>query len=248
MSSRRAASLTRMETTPPHNSAAREIVTRAAEAGLSSIPGFGSALAVAFVTAVSWRLEQRREEWFTELAEGVEELREQLGGLSLETLLSDGRFTDAVVSATRTVEHTDQAEKIRALRHAVLNSVLPGAPDADTQAILLNLVDRFTGTHLRMLALWCDPPGWFASHQLPYPTSSGNRALTVDAGMPEMQGRRDLTMLVASELHNAGLLGANLAGMVSSQGMMQPLATDLGRQLVKFVSPPGSTSEKGSTG
>jgi hypothetical protein len=66
-----------METTPPHNSAAREIVTRAAEAGLSSIPGFGSALAVAFVTAVSWRLEQRREEWFTELAEGVEELREQ---------------------------------------------------------------------------------------------------------------------------------------------------------------------------
>ena len=228
-----------METAPPHNSTAREIVTRAAEAGLGSVPVFGSALAVAFVTTVGWRLEQRREEWFTELAEGVEELREQLGGLSLDALVGDGRFTDAVVSATRTAEHTDQVEKIEALRHAVLNSVLPGAPDADTQAILLNLVDRFTGTHLRMLTLWCDPPGWFASHGLPYPTSSGNRALTVTAGMPEMQGRTDLMMLIARELNSAGLLAADLAGMVSPQGMVQPLATDLGQQLVRFVSPPG---------
>jgi hypothetical protein len=53
-------------------------------------------------------------------------------------------FVDAVVTATRTVEHTHQEDKISALRNAVLNSVAPGAPDADTQAIFLNFVDRFT--------------------------------------------------------------------------------------------------------
>ena len=65
-----------METKPPGKSAGRELVERAAEAGLGAVPLFGNALAVTFVTAVSWRLNQRREEWFTELAEGVEELRE----------------------------------------------------------------------------------------------------------------------------------------------------------------------------
>jgi len=41
----------------------------------------------------------------------------------LETLADNDLFVDAVVTATRTVEHTHQKEKISALRNAVLNSV-----------------------------------------------------------------------------------------------------------------------------
>jgi len=62
-----------METTPPGRSTGQEIAARVAEAALGSVPLVGNALAVTFVTALSWRLEQRREQWFTELAEGVEE-------------------------------------------------------------------------------------------------------------------------------------------------------------------------------
>ena len=58
--------------------------------------------------------------------------------------------------------------------------------------------------------------------------------------MPEMQGRRDFTMLIASELKAAGLLTADLAGTASAQGMMQRLTTHFGRQLVRFISPPGA--------
>jgi hypothetical protein len=149
-----------METTPPGKSAGREIVERTVEAALGSVPPVGNALAVAFVTAIGWRLEERREKWFTELAEGVEELRQQVDGLDLDALAGDDRFTDAVASATRTIEHTHQTEKIEALRNAVLNSAVPGAPDADTQAIMMNLVDRFTR---RTCARWRSgttrPPG-----------------------------------------------------------------------------------------
>jgi hypothetical protein len=229
-----------VDTTPPGRSTGQEIVARVVEAALGSVPVVGNALAVTFVTALGWRLEERREQWFTQLAEGVEELRQQVDGLSLEALVDDGRFTDAVVSATRTVEHTHQAEKIEALRNAVLNSAVPGAPDADTQAIFLNLVDRFTASHLRLLTLWDGPAAWFESHSLPWPVSSGSRALTVEAALPEMRGRRDFTMLIASELKTAGLLAADLAGMVSPQGMMQRLTTDFGRQFVRFISPPGT--------
>jgi hypothetical protein len=226
-----------MGTTPPSNSNSRELLQHAVEAGLQFVPGIGGALAVTFVTAVTWRLNQKREEWLTALAEGVEDLRQQLGDIDLDTLVSDARFTDAVVSATRTVEHTDQKDKLDALRNAVLNSVGPDAPDADTQSIFMNMVDRFTSSHLRMLALWDDPPAWFASHGLPGPATSGNRARTVEAALPEMRGRGQLIVLIASELKAAQLLAADMTGMVSEQGMMQRLTTDFGRQLVRFVNP-----------
>ena len=130
-----------MDTTLPGKSTGREIVERAVEAGLGSIPLVGAALAVTFVTALGWRMEQRRERWFTELAEAVEELGERVDDFDLETLADNDLFVDAVVTATRTIEHTHQEEKISALRNAVLNSVAPDAPDADTQAIFLNFVD-----------------------------------------------------------------------------------------------------------
>lgn len=141
-------------------SAGREIVERIAETGAGSVPVVGWVLAVALVTTLNWKLDYRREQWFTRLAEGLEELRERLDGFDPQNLADYDMFVDAVVSATRTVEHTHEAEKLTALRNAVLNAVAPDAPDADTQAVFLNLVDRFTPSHLRLLALWDDPSIW----------------------------------------------------------------------------------------
>jgi hypothetical protein len=62
-----------METMPLRKSTGREIVERVAEAALGSVPLVGNALAVSFVTALGWRLEERRERWFTELAESLED-------------------------------------------------------------------------------------------------------------------------------------------------------------------------------
>jgi len=230
-----------MDTKPPGKSTGREIVERAVEAGLGSVPLVGAALAVTFVTALSWRLEQRREQWFTELAEAVEELGKRVDDFDLESLADNDLFVDAVVSATRTIEHTHQEEKISALRNAVLNSVAPDAPDADTQAIFLNLIDRFTPSHLRLLTLWDDPPAWFASKVLVPPKAgmAGSRTQTVEAGLPEMQGRKDFYTLVASELGSAGMLTASLIGMVSPTSLMDRLTTDFGRQFVRFIGPPG---------
>jgi hypothetical protein len=229
-----------MEPAPPSKSTGREIVERVVEAGLGFVPVVGNALAVTFVTALGWRLEERREKWFTELAEGVEELRQRVDGLDLETLAGNDLFVDAVVTATRTVEHTHQAEKIEALRNAVLNAVAPGAPDADTQAIILNLIDRFTPSHLRLVTLWDDPPAWFASHGIPLPQGAfaTSRTVTVEAGLPEMQGKKDFYMLIASELGSAGMLTASLSGMVQPPALMSRLTTDFGRQFVRFISPP----------
>ena len=231
-----------MDTTPPGRNTGREIVERIGEAAVGSVPLVGNALAVALVSALDWRLNQRREKWFTELAEAVEDLREQVDDFDPENMAGDDRFVDAVVTATRTIEHTHEDEKITALRNAVLNSVAPDAPHADTQAIFLNLIDRFTPSHLRLLTLWDDPPAWFSSHGLKPPSQdvmAGSRTQTVEAGLPEMQGRKDFYLLLASELGAAGMLTANLSGMVSGTSLMDRLTTDFGRQFVRFISPPG---------
>jgi len=228
-----------MDTTPPSKGIGREVVERAVEAGLGSVPLVGAALAVTFVSALNWRLDQRREKWFTELAEAVQELGERVDGLDFEKLADDDRFVDAVVSAARTVEHTHQEEKLSALRNAVLNSVAPDAPDADTQAIFLNLVDRFTPSHLRLLTLLNDPPGWFASRDLTPPQNilAGSRELTIKAGLPEMQNQEAFCRLIAGELDSAGMLIASIQGMVTGHSLMDRLTNDFGRRFVRFISP-----------
>ena len=129
------------------------------EAALDSVPLAGPALAVGFVTALGWRLEQRRDEWFTQLATALEETRRRVGDLDFEKLADSPVFVDAVVTTCRIVEHTHQEEKLAALRNAVLNSVAVDAPDTDTQAIFLSLVDRYTPSHLRILTMLDDPQG-----------------------------------------------------------------------------------------
>jgi hypothetical protein len=236
-----------VDTKPPGRNAGPEIAARVAEAALGSVPVVGNALAVTFVTALGWRLEQRREQWFTQLAEGVEELRQRVDDrLDLAALTGDNRFTDAVVSATRTIEHTHQAEKIQALRNAVLNSALPSAPDTDTQAMFLNMVDRFTPSHLRMVTFWSDESAWFASHGIPEPQWNTKSTWTgaMEVGLPEMQGRSDFYLILGSELQAAGLLknfnlntgpGPSLGRKFEFDG---GLTTDFGKRFVRFISPP----------
>lgn len=229
-----------MDTTPPGKSAGREIAESTGEAVLASVPLVGGALAVVFKTAVGWRVERRREEFLAGLAEELNEVHGRVDDLNFEKLADNPVFVDAVMTAARAVEHTSQADKIAALRNAVLNSVAPDAPDSDAQAIMMAWIDRFTATHLRLLALWDDPPAWFVAHGLTPPAAAfiTSRTVTVEAGLPEMKGRQDFYLLVAGELESAGMLTAKLSGNVQPPSLMSRLTTDFGRQFVRFISPP----------
>jgi hypothetical protein len=229
-----------MDTAPPHKSKGWEIVGRTMEAALGSVPLAGPALAVTFVTALGWRLDQRRYEWLTQLAEGLEELRRRMGDLNFEAIADNPVFVDAVVTAIRTVEHTHQEEKLAALRNAVLNSVASDAPDADTQAMFLNLVDRFTPSHLRLLTMVNDPVAWFELHGLTPPAGAVAGALAefVEIGLPELKGRQEFYGLVTLDLNASGLLAAELSGLLGAATLMRPLTNRIGRQFVQFISTP----------
>lgn len=50
---------------------------------------------------------------------------------------------------------------------------------------------------------------------------------------------RPSALLLASELSAAGMMKADLPGMVSGSALMDRLTTDFGSQFVRFISLPG---------
>jgi hypothetical protein len=120
-----------------------------AKAAVSGIPVLGSPAAELFGMITAPILGRRRDEWFEELRLRLNELSRKVEGLS-EALTEDA-FVSALAQATHVALRTHQAEKLEALRNAVLNVAVGRSPSDDLQLIFLNLVDSFTPTHLQVL-------------------------------------------------------------------------------------------------
>jgi hypothetical protein len=223
----------------PRKSTAREAVENTVEAGLNLAPIIGGPLAVAFTYAVSVTFNRRMQQWLDELADAVSDLQQQGRGIDLVGLATDDDFIDAVASATRAAERTHQRLKIDALRNAVLNSALPGAPDTDTQLIFLRWVDEFTAAHLQMLTLWNDPIDWYTRHGINLRHDTGSRWTVVEEGIPQFAGRREFCDILVHDLAAAGLLAiANIGGVITGSGMYVPVTTQLGKDFIAFVTDP----------
>ena len=71
---------------------------------------------------------------------------------------------------------------------------------------------------------------------------SGSRTQTIEAGLPEMAGKRDFYLRIAADLYTDEMLKANLSGMVSSHALLDPLTTSFAQQFVRFISDPGEAA------
>jgi hypothetical protein len=206
------------------------------------VPVFGGTIAVALTVALSHKLNERRERWFMELAEAVEELRDRFEGFDPESLAENEAFVDAVVTATRIVDRTSQREKIEVLRNAVLNSALPAAPDQDIQQLYFAFIDNLTPTHMGLLSLLDNPPGWFDArpelHRPQFGISSSRTAL-IKAAMPALadEGPQMIERFYAA-LTDGGLVNGALHGMMTAQGVWQPVTTEFAARFLAFIRDP----------
>jgi hypothetical protein len=235
-----------METTPPSHSKGRELTQSGTEAILNLVPVVGGTIATALTLALNYRLNERREGWFTQLAEGVDELQKRFDGFDPESLADIEQFLDAVVTATRPVDRSSQREKIEALWNAVLNSALSTAPDHDVQQLYLGLIDDLTPTHLRLLTLLNDPPAWFNERpqlQRPQFSISSNRAQLINAAMPDLaeKGQQVIERFYAA-LTDSGLVNGQLHGMMTADGAWQSVTTEFAAGFLNFIRDPRLTA------
>jgi hypothetical protein len=198
---------------------------------------------VIFARAAGHRLQERRTAWHTEVAAKLTRLEGRVG--NFEHLLSQDTFMDALTTASQIADRTSREEKLALLRNAVVNSVMPDAPDDDRQQVFFDLLDRFTPTHVRMLTLLSYPFGWFEDHDISLSTfhaavETGRKMAVVEAGMPELAGRPDLIDRYGEALNAAGLIDQSLTRVLSFGTMVSHATTSLGDGFLSFVTDPES--------
>jgi hypothetical protein len=174
---------------------------------VSSIPVVGGPASELIGAIAAPIMNKRRDAWFETVGEMVEELGQRIHALEPEQLMQNDVFVTAVAHATQIALRTHQSEKLEALRNAVLNSALPGAPEDDLQLIFLNLVDTSTPTHLRILRFLDDPMAWMELHGPTPPAGAAGTGMNLIAyAFPELNIYESVYRVIPGELNNRGLL------------------------------------------
>jgi hypothetical protein len=210
------------------------------DTALATIPGLGAIASRLFGHIFAPPLERRRREWMEDVAGALRRL-EARSDVLLDSLGENEAFIDTVFQATQAAMSTSQHEKRLALRNAVLNAALPGAPDAALQQVFLNLVDSFTDWHLLLLRLFDDPVAWWKREKLRPLNAHFGAALAqvVETAFPELRNRRDFYDQVWKDLNDRGLVATpDLHTMMTEQGVFTSRTTPLGIQFLAFIREP----------
>lgn len=203
----------------------------------SAVPLVGNPLAE-LVGLIQTPLEKRRNEWLQDLADGVARLEEQ-GQLARESLSENEAFIDAVARGVQAAVRTGQADKRTALRNATLNSALDQLPDDAERQMFLDLVDRFTAWHLRILKAFQHPRLWAETHNVRYqPTVTSNGEDFIKAAFPELANREAFFRRAWTDLSQTGLVGGNIDAVASAHAWEDPRTTEIGNRFLAFIEEP----------
>jgi hypothetical protein len=96
-------------------------------------------------------LEKRKQQWFIEVSNAIEEIRIRYNLLP-ESLQSDDRFISFLYQATFIALKSHQREKIDALKSALVLAAKPEQVSDDLLYQFLRYIDELSPTHLMILA------------------------------------------------------------------------------------------------
>jgi len=213
---------------------------RSARAALSAIPVVGGAAIELFNRLLAPPIQRRRDAWLNGLAERINKL-EQEGRVKVEDLQNNDEFVSTVMQASQVAVRNHQREKVDALRNAVLNTAIGQAPDDSKREMFLGLVDTFTVWHLRLLALFTDPPKWFERNGKPVPQFgiTSSRHAIIQKAFPDASAQGEWLQLVITQLHDQKLIGFDsIMTMLSATGALERATTGLSDEFISFISEP----------
>jgi hypothetical protein len=223
---------------PPPSREVRDHLRAAVDAAIATIPYAGGALQILFDEVLQPNFDKRRDEWLKKLAEVLEELTGRMEGFDPASLETNEQFVSAVSQATRIAMGTHRQEKLQMLEDGLVNLVAAGGANDLLITRFLRFVDELEPEHFSVLKYLASPEAWYQERGLRRPDLIAGPAFAIlqGAGLP-ISG--DQLELVLHDLESNVLARTSaLRGMVSQAGMWQPLATDLGNQLLAFIAAP----------
>jgi hypothetical protein len=214
-----------------------EVAEGLVRAALSAVPFVGGPAAELIGLVLEPAIRRRRDKWLTELGEAVSQLRDH--SVNFAELADNEAFVTIVLNATAAAARTHEEDKLRALRNAVARAALALGPDEHTEMMFIRFIDEFTALHLQLLAYLRDPGGWFQKHGLQRTDHYvGARSTVLETAFPALRGRAAFYGQIVRELSARGLAQDSLTGMVTAQGMWDPLTTDQGNSFLDYISDP----------
>lgn len=184
-------------------------------------------------------IKRRHESWSRELRAVLVFVEQKIGELAFRQLAHDDHFLSLVLEANEIASRNHDETKLGALRNAVANAGLPGAPAHEIQPLFLRLVDYFTPLHLTALQVLNDPGLWMELNNLDRTRwRVGSASAVLESCIPVLRGKTDLSELVVRDLQNAGLVqqGSFMHIVLTGDGVLQGRTTDTGRTFVRFIS------------
>lgn len=183
-------------------------------------------------------LQTRQQELWSDIEAGLRTLESQ-DRLTAEDIVRSDAFMDAAIRGLEAARKTGNVEKRTALRNAVLNAALDTPPDESLRQVFLDLIDRFTVWHLRILKAFNDPLAWRNAHNVSYrPGLSSSSGAFLEAAFPELAGRGAFYGLLWSDLTQASLVSSGLSGMMSEKGWESSRTSDMGKAFLRFIEDP----------
>lgn len=214
-----------------------DIIYAASKAALGSIPGLGPVASEFFGLFFSSPLEKRKQEWFEQIALEIVELKNQQP-IKFENLQENHQFIDTLIRATSIAIKTSEVEKRQALKNAIFNTALSESMDTLENHIFLDLIEKLSGTHLKILLFFREPNIALknASIEITGIITSSHLKLFKQL-FPELESRSDILRLVCSDLHNAGLISINdIEVNMMKDELLRKGATTLGERFITYIS------------
>ena len=212
----------------------------AGRAALAAIPFVGGSITEVLSLVLAPAVARRRDTWFKELADGLEEAERKIDGFSVENLTQDEAFVSAVIEATRSAISTHKDEKRDALRNGLLNIALHRSTDEDQQQTFLRYIDELTIWHIRFLVLFQNPPKLIEQKGLQLNWGVGSASRMLEEVYPDLCGKRVLYDQIAIDLNTRGLIdgGSFLHAMMTPNGMVAKRTTPLADAFLAFITDP----------
>jgi hypothetical protein len=214
----------------------QDIAYATVKAAVGSVPIVGSAASEILGLIVAPPLEKRRNKLMTEIGQRLKDL-EDVKRINLNDLSENQQFIDTVLQATTMALKTNDIEKIKAFKNAIINTALNETPNETLTQIFLNLIDNFTSWHIRILYLFNDPQDWFKVNNKSLPNfMAAPLSVVVMEAYPELKGRSELLNIIWGDLKRAGLHDTGELGATMSGGLLlTPRTTEIGRQFLKYI-------------
>jgi|SRR5450830_101265 len=226
---------------PPVARSKGDVAREVGRAIVSLVPAAGGPMQVAFENLFTSPLEKRKQAWLDQLADVLTEIENRIEDLTPEKLASNEVFVTMVMQASQVALRNHQKEKLDALRNAVLNAALPGAPEEDEQLTFIRLIDQLAPWHLKVLAVLNNPDLWMRQHEIRNPGWGGGGASTVlEHCLPQLNNKREIYDQIVRDLQSDGLLvqGQFLHTTMTGSGMLESRTTGRGKRFIQFITTP----------